>query len=455
MRKYEMGELFCGAGGLSRGFHAHGFDPRFANDIWDLAVHNFLMNFDKKYAKSGGKMAGDIVGLPGSVEDIDPSSLMRQLPSSRGTDSLVHGELDVLLGGPPCQGFSVNSHIRNGDDPRNSLFKHYVRILKGFAPKIFVLENVPGMFSLEGGRFFDELLSEIKALNSLEYGGYEISFKILNAAHYGVPQERFRMVVIGTRRDIADEVGKVDVPEPVHYSLARAHFKGGRTHTFHYALGHRRIDGDSVLPLHSASLLPPVSVEEAIGDLPPLVNGGGVEDGVPYGRSGRLSEFQKSMRRGAKAATNHWARALFPPNTERVKHIPEGGDWRSIPFELLPPGMQRALRKDHTTRYGRLSRNQLAGTLLTKPDPHWGTFIHYDVAQQRLISVREAARFQSFPDIHTFYGGQVDQYRLCGNAVPPLLAEAVAVNVKQKLDAYGGLPIEIESEFEYPLAVNV
>jgi DNA (cytosine-5)-methyltransferase 1 len=408
------------------------------------------MNFDKKYAETSGKQAGQILGLPGSVEDLDPAEIMRQARSPRDTGSLAHGDLDVLLGGPPCQGFSVNSHIRNGSDPRNSLFRHYVRILKGLAPKVFVLENVPGMFSLEGGRFFDELLTQIGALNSLEYGGYETRFKILNAAHYGVPQERFRLVLIGTRRDVADEVGVVEVPEPAYYSLAQAHFKGGRTHTFHYAIGHQRINGVSVLPMQNVSLLPPISIEEAIGDLPRLMNGGGVDEAVPYGPLRKLSAFQQSMRLGSRAVANHWARALLPPNTERVQHIPEGGDWRSIPHELLPPGMQRALRKDHTTRYGRLSRDQLAGTLLTKPDPHWGTFIHYDLNQQRLISVREAARFQSFPDVHTFYGGQVDQYRLCGNAVPPLLAEAVAVNVKKKLDAYYGQSVDIGPQLKYP-----
>ena len=262
------------------------------------------------------------------------------------------------------------------------------------------------------------------------------------------------MVLIGTRRDIADEVGIVEVPEPVHYSLAQAHFKGGRTHTFHYAIGHQRINGVSAVPLLSISLLPPISVEAAIGDLPSLANGGGVEDAIPYGRTRQLSDFQKCMRLGSRVLANHWARALLPPNTERIKYIPEGGDWRSIPHELLPPGMQRALRKDHTTRYGRLSRDQLAGTLLTKPDPHWGTFIHYDLNQQRLISVREAARFQSFPDVHRFYGGQVDQYRLCGNAVPPLLAEAIAVNVKEKLDTHYGCATDVEPSVEYPMAVN-
>jgi len=451
---YAVGELFCGAGGLSRGFHNRGFEPLFANDVWDLAVHNFLMNFDPLYAQTNGAEVR-ILGLPGSVEDVDPAAVMREVRSPTAEAELSHGELDVLLGGPPCQGFSVNSHIRRASDPRNHLFKHYVRILKGLAPKVFVLENVPGMFSLEGGCFFDELLAEIGKLNSLEYGGYDISFKILNAAHYGVPQERFRLVVVGTRRDVADEVGKVELPEPVHYSLAQAHFKGGRSQTFHYAIGHRAIGDELPNPINDSVLLPPVSVGEAIDDLPALSNGGGVDVPVSYGRRSVRSDFAARMRSGAVQLTNHWSRELFPPNTERVKFIPEGGDWRSIPHELLPPGMQRALRKDHTTRYGRLRRDHIAGTILTKPDPHWGTFIHPDVSQQRLISVREAARFQSFPDEHTFYGAQVDQYKLCGNAVPALMAEAIAVKVRAVLDLYHGLESGTGRRPIFPIAVNV
>jgi DNA (cytosine-5)-methyltransferase 1 len=435
--RFTAGELFCGAGGLSRGFRNCGFISRFANDSWDLAVHNFLMNFDRSYARSGGEKRGSILAVACSVEDLDPTAVLRQISVADGSQPMAPGDLDALLGGPPCQGFSVNSHIRSALDPRNFLFMHYVRILRDLAPKVFVLENVPGMFSLEGGQFFDELLSEIGKLNSLEYGGYEIRYRILNAAHYGVPQERFRLVVVGTRRDVAVAVGEVELPEPVHYSLAQAHFKGGRSHTFHYALGHAEIGGEVEISGLGRSLLPPVPVEDAIGDLPPLINGGGSAEPVPYPVSAEsASAFARQARRGSTSAANHWARKLLPPNTERVKYIRDGGDWRDIPRELLPPGMQRALRKDHTTRYGRLGRNDLAGTILTKPDPHWGTFIHFDQGQQRLITVREAARLQSFPDVHRFYGPQVDQYRLCGNAVPPLLAEAVARQVREKLEAY-------------------
>ena len=437
--RFTSGEFFCGAGGLSRGFHAHGFRPLFANDLWSVALHTFLMNFDAGYRSTNGTKPRDVLPLPGSIEDLDPDTIMGSLRPAAG-DSFKAGDLDVLLGGPPCQGYSINSHIRCAEDPRNHLFRHYVRLLRGLAPKTFILENVPGMFSLDGGRFFDELVATIRKPTSRACPGYVVSFKILNAAHYGVPQERFRVVIVGTRRDIAATIGKVELPVPVHYSLAKAHFKGGRLHTFHYAIGHGSRPAQPLLALSDTPVLrPPITVREAIGDLPPLSNGGGVDDRAysesPPAQSPR-SSFQRAMRQGSRRLTNHWCRELLPPNTERVKHIPPGGDWRSIPHDLLPPGMKRALRKDHTTRYGRLELDALAGTLLTKPDPHWGTFLHYDTAQQRLISVREAARFQSFPDSHVFYGSQVDQYRLCGNAVPPLMAAAVAAEVAATLDRY-------------------
>lgn len=432
-RAYVSGELFCGAGGLSRGFHSAGFTSKFANDVWPVALHNFLLNFDPLYAAAGGRKSA-VVPLAGSVEDIEVGALVRAVSAKCG-HPFGSGDLDVLLGGPPCQGFSVNSHTRSAEDPRNFLFRQYVRILKGLAPKLFVLENVPGMFSLDGGRFFQELLTAISA-SAPGFPGYEVQFRILNSAHYGVPQDRFRIVVVGTRRDVADRAGIAELPAPLCYSLAQAHFKGGRSHTFHYAIGYRRRLEQSLIPQIGPKLETPTSVGDAISDLPPLANGGGADFTTYAGARLPSSEFQQSMRDSSEVLANHWCRALVHPNTERVKHIPAGGDWRDIPTTLLPPGMQRALRKDHTKRYGRLSMDEISGTLLTKPDPHWGTFIHYDEEQQRLISVREAARLQSFPDSHVFYGGQVDQYKLCGNAVPPLMAQAVANNVARVLDAF-------------------
>jgi DNA (cytosine-5)-methyltransferase 1 len=430
-REYMTGELFCGAGGLSRGFHSSGFRAAFANDAWPLALHNFMMNFDAVYALTQGQRSSEVLALPGPIERVRGTAILERVPAANRKRLLRRGELDVLLGGPPCQGYSLNSHNRDGEDPRNHLFRHYIRLLNELSPKIFVLENVPGMLSLDGGRFFLEFVRKIEK-PSRSSVGYEIDYKILNAAHYGVPQERFRIVVVGTRRDVADEGGKVLLPDPQHYSHANAHFKGGRTLTFHYAIGRKGVN-ENVVSLFSAALESPIGVAQAIGDLPPLENGAG-ENVSDYAGTSPACPYQELMRIDSSSLANHWCRKLFPPNTERVKHIPVGGDWRSIPRRLLPPGMQRALRKDHTTRYGRLSPESLAGTLLTKPDPHWGTFLHYDLAQQRLISVREAARFQSFPDRHVFFGGQVDQYRLVGNAVPPLMAQAIATKAKAVLD---------------------
>jgi len=434
-RPLTSGELFCGAGGLTRGFETQGYSPVFVNDIWPAALHTFLMNFDATYLRSRGER-GDILAFPGSVEQLSARDVLGKARNSAGS-ALEVRELDVLLGGPPCQGYSVNSHIRSADDPRNVLFRHYVRILRDISPKVFVLENVPGMLSLEGGFFFEELLKLISS-PSRDCPGYDIDFKILNAAHYGVPQDRFRIVVVGTRRDVSDRAGKVLLPKPVHYSLAQAHFKGGRQHTFHEAIGYKRRRGSETAqsPAPEMRLLAPVTVHEAIGDLPHLSNGGGADVGAYDPFIEPQNSYQSLMRSDAKELHNHWCRKLAHPNTERIRHIPVGGDWRSLPRELLPAGMQRALRKDHTKRYGRFSPDDLSGTILTKPDPHWGTFIHYDEEQSRLISVREAARLQSFPDHHHFYGGQVDQYKLCGNAVPPLMAEAIASSVREILEIY-------------------
>ena len=137
------------------------------------------------------------------------------------------------------------------------------------------------------------------------------------------------------------------------------------------------------------------------------------------------------MRKGSAGVMNHVAPNLAPINWERMTHIPQGGSWRDIPFRLLPAGMRRAKRSDHTKRYGRLHPDGLASTILTKCDLHWGAYIHPD--QDRALTVREAARFQSFPDHFVFRGPRVEQYRQVGNAVPPLLAEAVAGSVRSML----------------------
>ena len=231
-------------------------------------------------------------------------------------------------------------------------------------------------------------VNEIKqGLNDL---GYNVEVALLKAEDYGVAQERRRLFFIGNR-----------------------------------------INADIVFPkpTHGKGLLPYVTVWDAISDLPPLKNGEGNE--VMTYISPPQSDYQKSLRDGAQMAFNHFAPMLGAINIERMKHIPEGGSWRDIPQELLPAGMKRARRSDHTKRYGRLRRDGFASTILTNFDPHWGAFFH--PTQDRAITVREAARLQCFPDRTRFEGSRVEQYKQVGNAVPILLSAAVAKVVHKAL----------------------
>ena len=184
-------------------------------------------------------------------------------------------------------------------------------------------------------------------------------------------------------------------------------------------------------------LLPHVTVEDALGDLPVLAMGEGAEE-IQYDRPAH-SEFARLMRNGGNGTFNHYAAKLSAQNAARLRHIPPGGSWRDIPFALLPKGMQRARRSDHTRRYGRLEPTGLAGKIMTKCDPHWGPVFLPD--QARTLTVREAARIQSFPDWYRFIGSRVSQYEQVGNAVPGLMANAVAGSIRSALAAQAN-PLE-------------
>jgi DNA (cytosine-5)-methyltransferase 1 len=255
------------------------------------------------------------------------------------------------------------------------------------------------MLSLADGHIFERILEELKK------HGYFLSVGILFAAHYGVPQERWRLIIIGSQR-----MPPPKLPEPSNFAVGRANFRGGRTLTF------------QLLPIQKQTLLPAVTVEEALSDLPRLQMGEGGEL-IQYGRNAK-SAYAKLMRNGDRETYNHYAAKLSPQNRARLGYIKPGGSWRDIPHHLLPAGMKRARKSDHTKRYGRLRADGLAGTIMTKCDPHWGPVFLPD--QDRSLTVREAARLQSFPDAYRFLGSRVSQYEQVGNAVPVLMAKAIA-----------------------------
>jgi DNA (cytosine-5)-methyltransferase 1 len=183
-------------------------------------------------------------------------------------------------------------------------------------------------------------------------------------------------------------------------------------------------------PLHRSTLHPVVTVEDALGDLPTLAMGEGAEE-LAY-TAAPHSDYAKAMRKGSSCVFNHYAARLAQQNIERLKHLRPGGSWRDLPIELLPKGMRLARRSDHTKRYGRLKNDGLAGTVMTKCDPHWGAVFLPD--QDRSLTVREAARIQSFPDRYRFLGPRVAQYEQVGNAVPVLLAKSIAESLASHVE---------------------
>jgi DNA (cytosine-5)-methyltransferase 1 len=379
--------LFSGAGGIAEGFRQAGFKCFYANDFNEWAVTTFKANHPKTEAECR------------PIEEVDAAKLRKKL-------GLAKRELTALCGGPPCQGFSINAPERFLEDPRNSLFKHYVRFLKEFMPKTFLFENVPGMLSLDGGKIFSQILREFDKL------GYATAKMVLFAPHYGVPQERWRLIVLGSLGKKAPQH-----PWPTHYAVGRANFTGSRENTIR------------LTELERLSLLPPVTIGQALSDLPKLSMGEGAEE-IEYDRPA-LSDYAKEMRDEQSKTFNHFAGELSAQNAERLKYIKPGGSWRDIPHELLPAGMQRARRSDHTKRYGRLKLDGFASTIMTKCDPHWGPVFLPD--QDRALTVREAARLQSFPDYYRFYGPRVAQYEQVGNAVPVFMARAIAKSLAAHL----------------------
>jgi len=228
-------DLFCGAGGLTEGFRQGGFRCLYGNDFNSFAIETFKLNHPAAWAEFR------------PIEQVEPKTVRRKL-------GLKKSELSVLSGGPPCQGFSINAPERFLEDPRNVLFRHYLRFLDEFEPQTLVFENVPGMLSLADGHIFERVQKE------LERRGYHLSARILFAAHYGVPQERWRLIILGSQ-----EAPVPEHPEPTHFAVGRSNFRGGRTMTIR------------LLPLDEIRLLPRVTVADALGDLPRLDMGGGDE----------------------------------------------------------------------------------------------------------------------------------------------------------------------------------
>jgi len=387
--KYKMVDLFAGAGGLSCGLRMAGFCSVLANELVDSYAVTYRLNHPQA------------VLITGDIRKI----------ADRKFKSLLEGQvgdIDLVAGGPPCQGFSINAPVRSLDDERNHLFMDFIRVVSCLKPRAVLIENVPGMVSLGRGTVVEQIYKELDQL------GYSVRHKILFAGHYGVPQLRFRTVFLGIRKPGF----LVRFPAPEYNAKAVANFTGAKKLCL------------KVNPIHAAALKPATSVMDALSDLPEI-EPGVVREDLAYAAPPQC-DYQEYLRADSSSLNNHYCNRLARINLERLKYIPQGGSWRDVPYDLLPKGLQRARRSDHTKRYGRLSPDGMCSTILTKCDPHWGSFFH--PVADRVISVREAARMQSFPDNYRFAGTITQQYEQVGNAVPPLLARAIGCEIRKMID---------------------
>jgi DNA (cytosine-5)-methyltransferase 1 len=384
----SFADLFSGAGGLSAGFCAAGYEPAFALDKDGDSCATYEQNFG-------------LAPEHASITDFDPADLAGKME-----------DVDVILGGPSCQTFSTQGRRftwADPDDERTELWRHMLALVDEVRPRAFLLENVPGLSHKglayeKGGRAQGEIVTHFEDL------GYVLRASILLAADYGVPQLRRRLFVVGVQDDLS-----FAFPDPTHLG-------GWRRDT----LGiweEKRIQAG--LPRH-------LTLGEAIGDLPPLLAGD-----LPADRYARAAEspYEKLMRVGWKGALrDHEARPLGEQHRELVRHVPQGGTWRDIPPHLLPERFQGGMRRtDSTNLLGRLDPDRPSYTITTQfNNVTAGCFTH--PYEDRALSVREGARLQSFRDSFEFTGTLSSRCRQIGNAVPPLLAQHLACALAVALD---------------------
>jgi DNA (cytosine-5)-methyltransferase 1 len=382
---------------MAEGFRQAGFSILSANDADPTARRTFRHNFPEASF------------FQCSISDLSGEELLVD-------SALEPGQLDCLIGGPPCQSFSYNNHARSRRKARARLFRDYIRIVEVLQPACLVMENVPGILTVGDGAILDEIYDTLHGL------GYECEARILFAEDFGVPQQRRRVFFVATRLGWQDDL----FPRGSHGPANKPSLKANE-------LVHR-------WEPHPRQIVRPLtSVWSAIGDLPTLENGGGAA--VSEYSKEPWTEYQRLMRGRQSKLLNHFTPRLTRKVVKRIKCVPEGGNWRDIPFRLLPAGMKRAKATDHTKRYGRLSKQGMCCTILTKCDPHWGSYVH--PVTNRAISLREAARLQSFPDRFQFLGHSGDQFQQVGNAVPPLMAAAVARAIRKHIEERAGQALPI------------
>ena len=377
-------DLFCGTGGFSKGFEdvdQGDFEVIFGIDLLPTSVETFKLNHQRAF------------GVSGDIRRYKKTEVAEKIKVSRG-------DVSVIIGGPPCQGFSSIRPFRsvNDDDPRNSLFEEFAAYVNFFRPKVFVFENVTGLATHKNGETIAVMQECFKNL------GYECDWRLLNAAHYGVPQKRERLIMIGTERG-----GKVNFPEPTHY------FNGS---TIGFKDKKKVVTSTNGALFDDDKLLPAVTVMNAISDLPQIAAG---ESIGKYSYAPK-NDYQAQRRKDEKILKLHSSTAHTEKMLEIISHAGKNID--CIPKHLITSGFSSC--------YSRLDADEPAVTITVNfVHPASNRCIHPE--QDRALTPREGARLQSFDDDFKFSGSRTQIVKQIGNAVPPLLGKAIAEQVAAAL----------------------
>ncbi len=405
-----MVDLFAGAGGLSEGFHRMGFnaiayvekDKTACETLltrhiyWDLK-RNKNINIYKDYVTGKIVRSEFLKYLEGENPIINKEISLSTLPEIK--KSILHNmkqlkisKVDLFVGGPPCQAYSLVGRARDKygmkNDPRNRLYEFYIDLLKKFKPTMFVFENVPGILTAGKGKLW------IDIQNAFKEAGYEIDYKILDASNFNVLQKRKRVILLGWRKRLKIKYPDFEIKEP--------QFK----------------------------------VSDILDDLPKLKAGEQVISGEYREPPSEYLKLTK-IRNPDDILIDHISRPLNDHDSKIYQLVinkwnKEGKrlEYSEVPSKLKTHKNENSFTDRFKIVAGNLAYSQTMVAHISQ-DGHY--YIHPDINQLRSISVRESARIQSFPDDYKFEGARTSMYRQIGNAVPPLLAEEIAKEIKKIL----------------------